>query len=137
MRVWLALPCLLLLTSTGFGGVESEPRSVTQTADEVALRLVLSFETDRKLLITNAMLWDDTEHAYELAAKPSGIQSGESGSCALGTFVAAGSRHLVALRFRAPHAHSPFTLVLELQSPDPREQSGCRTTVLTVEGFEP
>jgi hypothetical protein len=99
--------------------------------------LVLSFEIDRKLLITRAVLWDDTEHFYDLAAKPSGIQMGTSESCALGTPVAAESRHLLALRFRAPNARPPFTLVLELQSPDPREQSGCRTTVLTVEGFEP
>ena len=136
MRAWLSL-ALIVFGSAAAAGIETEPLSVRQSGDQVALRFVLSFETDQQLLITNAVLIDEREHSYELSAAPSGIQSGIRDSCAFGTFVPAGSRQLVALRFRAPNAPPPFTLVLELQSPDPREESGCRTVVLTIEGFEP
>ena len=131
------LVALLLLASPAIAQVTAEPRSVMQFEDEVVLRFIVSVDTDQQLLITNAVLLDDTDRVYALAAEPSGIQSGTRGVCALGGLMLAGSRQLVAMRFWAPHPEPPLTLVMELQTPDPTAQLGCRTLTLTVEGFQP
>jgi|SRR5215208_6906907 len=131
------LVALLLLASPVLAQVAAEPRSVMRFEDEIVLRLILSVDTDQQLLLTNAVVFDDTDRVYALAAEPSGVQSGTRGSCALGALMLAGSRQLVAMRFWAPHAEPPFMLVMELQTPDPTAQVGCRRLTLTVEGFEP
>ena len=55
--------------------VETEPLSALKFADEVRLRLIVSVESDRKLLITHTELLDGQDHAYELTAEPTGIEA--------------------------------------------------------------
>src|SRR3954471_16719998 len=131
------LIALLLFAFPALAQVEAEPLSVLDFAGEVRLRLIVSVESDRKILITQAKLLDSQDHAYELTAEPTGFEAAGRGECKIGTLVQAQSPQLVALRFRAPQAHPPFKLTLEVQPPDPAEESGCRTLTLTVEGFEP
>ena len=131
------LVALLLFASPALAQVEAEPLSVLKFADEVRLRLIVSVESDRKVLITHAELFDRQNHAYELRAEPTGIEADRRDQCTVGTLVQAESPQLVSMRFRAPHAQPPFKLTLEVQTPDPAEESGCRTLTLTVEGFEP
>jgi hypothetical protein len=131
------LVALLLFASPALAQVEAEPLSALKFADEVRLRLIVSVESDRKVLITHAELLDRQDHAYELTAEPTGIEADRRDQCTLGTLVQAESPQLVSMRFRAPHAQPPFKLILEVQTPDPAEESGCRTLTLTVEGFEP
>jgi hypothetical protein len=131
------LVALLLFASPALAQVEAEPLSVLKFAGEVRLRLIVSVGSDRKVLITQAKLLDGQDHAYELTAEPAGIEADRRGECKTGTLVQAESPQLVALRFRAPHAEPPFKLILDVQTPDPAEETGCRTLMLTVEGFEP
>src|ERR1044071_7684913 len=121
------LVALLLLASRALAQVEAEPLSVLKFADEVRLRLIVSVESDRKLLITHTELLDHQDHAYELTAEPTGIEADRRGECKTGTLVQAQSPQLLALRFRAPYAQPPFKLIMEVQTPDPAEESGCRT----------
>src|SRR5215212_11119946 len=78
---------LLLLASPALAQVEAEPLSILKFADEVRLRLIVSVESDRKLLITRAKLLDGQDHAYELTTEPTGIEADSRDACTVGTLV--------------------------------------------------
>ena len=120
---------LVLLTTPGFAGVTAEPASVLITADTIRANIRLS--SDQKVVLTAASLVDKDGRAYQLADRPSGIPKDEPGGCVVAGSVA--PRQLVSLPFKASGATAPFSLILELQTPDAEAPGGCRSMDVRID----
>jgi hypothetical protein len=111
----------------------AEPGRITRTGDELRVTLTLSTETDQILLLTRATLVDKAKRAYEFSGDPVGIRADVGDSCVLGTVIPTGTPQPITIPFHAPGAEPPFTLTVELQTPDPLPPSGCRTFAISLE----
>jgi hypothetical protein len=120
---------LVLLTSPAFARVTAEPASVLITADTIRANIRLS--SDQRVVLTAASLVDKDGRAYKLADRPSGIPKDEPGGCVVAASVA--PRQLVSLPFKASGATAPFSLVLELQTPDAEAPGGCRSMDVRID----
>ena len=127
--VRIATLVLTLLATPVFAQVTAEPAGVVVSADTVRANIRLS--TDQKVVLTAAALIDTDGRSYELAARPSGIPKEEPGGCVVAGTIT--PRQLVSLPFKAANASPPFSLTLELQSPDPDAPTGCRSMNITVD----
>jgi hypothetical protein len=120
------------MADSAIADVTAEPASVAVIGD--ILRANIRLSTDQKVVLTGAALIDKTGRAYELAGPVAGIRQDQPGGCVVAGLLA--PRQLVSLTFKAVGADPPFSLILELQSPDQSEPTGCRTTGITVDDLK-
>lgn len=138
----VGFPLLLAVTATAAlaeGATENptlSPTGTTWTGNQASVGLAISTKTDQTLVLRRATLVDNAGHVYEVSGEPVGIRTDVGGSCVLGTLILAASPQAVTIPFRVSGSQPPFTLGVELETPDPSPRSGCRAFKVSVHGFQ-
>jgi hypothetical protein len=133
LYMYVVVIAMVLLATPAFAQVTAEPASVSITADIIRANIRLS--SDQEVVLTAASLVDKDGRAYQLADRPSGIPKDEPGGCVVAGSVA--PRQLVSFPFKASGATTaPFTLILELQTPDAEAPGGCRSMNVTIDDLQ-